>query len=87
MPISSKVAPARSIIVAAVCRSKLAPWDGGFVIPARRKRSANDSGDDHARSEGAEWRFRAEKDSIDGSPWARMFDVVQNGVSCILRQR
>jgi hypothetical protein len=49
--------------------------------------SANDSRDDHARTERPEWCFRAEKDTIDGSPWARMFYVVQNGVSRILRQR
>jgi hypothetical protein len=49
--------------------------------------SANDSGDDHARAERPEWRVRAEKDTIDDSPWARMFYVIQDGVSCILRQR
>jgi hypothetical protein len=32
---ASNVAPARSIPVAAECRSKLVPRDGGSAIPAR----------------------------------------------------
>src|ERR1035437_6890383 len=38
-------------------------------------------------SESTEWRFGAEKHSVDGNLWARMFYVIQDRVSCILWQR
>jgi hypothetical protein len=46
--------------------------------------SANDAGNDHSRSEGTEWRLCTEEHSIDGDLWARILQVVQNRVSCIL---
>ena len=55
-----------------------------ILDPSAPKCNANDSRNDHSRSEGAEWRRYAKKHAVDGDLWARTFYVVQNCVSCIL---